>query len=107
MKMKVRMGKNGRMGSMIKLNWEFKQEYGTWETSVLAQDHNGRGCYQISLIPRPHYCDRGRWYCLVQAIGIQDLDDQEGFGRYYFRLENAKQEMELWINARDECRRES
>lgn len=88
---------------MIKLAWTFDEQNKTWETEVLAKDHSGKGKYLISLLPRPSYCDRGRWQLLIREIGVCSLDTQEEMNRYYFRLETAKQEIEDWVNNRDTC----
>jgi hypothetical protein len=57
------------------------------------------GEYQIHIIKRPHYCDRGDWVFVVD--GINDLDYSDGFPRYFFgTAEEAQQQMQLWINKR-------
>ena len=44
---------------------------------------------------RPHYCDRGHWKAMTDIpCGI---DHQDGFPRYYMRLEIAKQEIEDFL----------
>lgn len=87
----------------IRLKWEYKAEFQTWEVKVPAKDWRGVGHYHIFMQARPGYCDRGRWVANVDGIGISGLDDQEGFPRYYFSLEYAKAEMEAWVNMRDVC----
>lgn len=86
---------------MVKLNWTFDNEYKTWETSVKAKDYLGEGYYKITLQPRPHYCDRGRWLLVITSHGVSDLDCQEALSRYYFNIDYAKGEVESWANARD------
>ena len=50
---------------------------------------------ELSLSPRPPYCDRGPWY--GQAWGIPSLDGEDGFPRYYMDLQRAKDEMKEWL----------
>lgn len=88
----------------MKLEWKGPDDDGGYEATVPARDHRGLGEYRIYAIPRPHYCDRGRWHVLVFATGVDGLDGQEGFPRYYFKLENLKEEMELWVEGREEVR---
>jgi hypothetical protein len=56
--------------------------------------------WMITIEPRPHYCDRGRYIARVDA----PIDYQEGFPRYYFDLEVAKQEMAEWVAVRHELK---
>ena len=44
---------------------------------------------------RPSYCDRGHWKMMVDAPC--GLDGQDGFPRYFMRLEVAKQEAEDFL----------
>lgn len=89
----------------IRIDWEFKTEWLTWEARVPATDSFGSGHYHIWMEPRPRYCDRGRWKVCVDSHGVVGLDGQEGFPRYYFDLDRAKVEMEEWVNAREACRK--
>lgn len=88
----------------IRLQWVWIQENGEWVARVPAIDHVGSGFYQIHAIQRPGYCDRGKWHVLIEPQGVAAPDEQEGFPRYYFRLENLKQEMEQWVNEREGCK---
>lgn len=59
----------------------------------------------IVLEPRPHYCDRGRFIVKVyplHPLGCRacDVDDADGFPRYYFDEERAKAEIQAWIEIR-------
>jgi len=56
----------------------------------------------VSLQPRPTYCDRGRWIARVEAWGAlkMDLDEADGWPRYYFELTVAKSECEAWLRCR-------
>jgi hypothetical protein len=66
-----------------------------WENPDGIQD----GEYQIHIVPRPPYCDRGDWLILVD--GFNDLDYSDGFPRYFFgNDEEVKKQMETWINKR-------
>lgn len=86
------------MSNKITLKWT---DYGGYiEALVPAVTHLGQELWQITLVKRPSYCDRGRYHCLVQGT----LDGQEGFPRYYFNLDRAKAELEDWVNARKECK---
>lgn len=89
----------------ITLSWEWIEEDRNWVTRVRALDHRGAGEYVIYAIQRPPYCDRGKWHVLVDTDGIDGLDGQEGFPRYFFKLANLQEEMELWANERQSVRR--
>lgn len=58
----------------------------------------GRDC-TITLEARPAYCDRGNWLAKLHARGTlaRDLDDSDGWPRYYFDLDAAKSECEAWL----------
>lgn len=68
---------------------------------------NGLEC-TIYLEQRPAYCDRGNWLAKLDAIGgtelAIELDDQDGWPRYYFDLERAKLEIEAWLVKRGQVR---
>jgi len=49
----------------------------------------------VTLAPRNHYCDRGHWD--GKAFGIEDLDWQDGFPRYYMDEGRAKRELADWL----------
>lgn len=57
---------------------------------------------EISLEPRPHYCDRGNWIAKVynkpggNAMRLS-LDNQDGWPRYYFDYDRALAEIEAWL----------
>jgi hypothetical protein len=97
---------------MIELQWQEKPEWMVsgkvgWLTTVPAKDDfltGGKmGSYEIIIEPRPPYCDRGEYLVKVFSDGIDVLDCQEGFPRYFFSLEAAKSEMEAWVNKRQTC----
>lgn len=88
----------------IKLDWKGPDEFGGYRAMVPAKDYRGCGEFEIYAEPRPHYCDRGEWKVIINSLVVSPLDDQEGFPRYYFKLQTLKDEMELWANKRAECR---
>jgi hypothetical protein len=53
----------------------------------------------ITIEPRPHYCDRGRWIAKISAPDLW-LDEADGWPRYYFDLERAKLELEAFMKMR-------
>ena len=56
----------------------------------------------ITIEPRPHYCDRGNYIAKLHALGklSNDIDGSDGWPRYYFDLDRAKQEVEAWMKKR-------
>lgn len=83
------------------LKW--KQHNGFLECLDLPEWNHVPGVryrWSITIEPRPAYCDRGRFIVRTDA----PLDNQEGFPRYYFDLEIAKQEMASWVAGRAELR---
>jgi len=83
-------------------SWKFNDENGTWEASFPVEVQNLKGKWIVYLIPRPGYCDRGRWNVVIETIGVPSPDEQEGFPRYFFKLDTAKSEMEEWVKMRSE-----
>ena len=61
----------------------------------------GKEC-EITLEPRPYYCDRGNFLAKIFAFGNlwRDLDDNDGWPRYFFDEERAKAEIEAWLAKR-------
>lgn len=57
---------------------------------------------EISLEPRPSYCDRGNWLAKIHikaggnAIKL-NLDHADGWPRYYFDYDRALAEIEAWL----------
>ncbi len=87
---------------LIKLNW-VQTEWG-FEVRVPAMDANNvYGYILISAIQRPYYCDRGKWHTMMETNGVYGLDSQEEVFRYFFKIENLKDEMESWVNNRASC----
>lgn len=59
-----------------------------------------KGTYEIHIVRRPQYCDRGDWMILVQ--GINDLDYSDGFPRYFIGTQDEViLQMEKWLDRRD------
>lgn len=88
---------------LIKLDW--KPSEGGLVAIAAAEDHNGIGHFSIYAVERPTYCDRGKWHVLIEPHVVAAPDVQEGFPRYFFRIENLRDEMEIWVNEREACRR--
>lgn len=63
----------------------------------------GRDC-QITIEARPAYCERGNFIAKLHARPgtdlDRDLDDQDGWPRYYFDLVRAAEECEAWLQKR-------
>ena len=61
----------------------------------------GKECV-IWINRRPQYCDRGNFLAHLECWGRLhlDIDDQDGWPRYYFDLERAKLEIEAWLHKR-------
>ena len=89
--------------SRIAVEWTGPNEYGELVASVPGLDYRGQGFFVFHAMPRPPYCDRGSWLVLVETIGIDGLDCQEGFPRYYFDTDRMKAEIEDWANKRESC----
>jgi len=67
-------------------------------TSIKATD-----C-EITIEPRPHYCDRGNFlakvFRTINSNLARDLDSQDGWPRYYFDKNRAIAECVAWLNKR-------
>lgn len=50
---------------------------------------------EVTIEPRPTYCDRGHWYAKV--FGMVDIDAADSFPRYYMNLDRGKAEMAEWL----------
>ena len=88
--------------SSLKLPWQWKEEYGLWEVNIPVQVNGITGTWLIYFQQRPYYCDRGRYHCNVDGLGVSRPDFQEGFPRYYFSLQRGMEEMEEWVAIRQE-----
>jgi len=67
---------------------------------------DGRECH-ITLEKRPHYCDRGNYIAKLfphpKTQLARDIDEQDGWPRYYFDHERAKLEIEAWLIKRGQA----
>jgi hypothetical protein len=54
------------------------------------------------IIPRPHYCDRGRylWHCDSIDQRAFSVDGADCFPRYFFGIPAFIMEMQAWMAAR-------
>lgn len=66
--------------------WEMHERPAYWSLQV--------GTAQVTIEPRPPYCDRGHWYGKVFGL---HTDSQDGFPRYFMDLDRAKAEMSEWL----------
>lgn len=82
-----------------------------WDTHDSWMELHGKYCI-ITIEPRPTYCDRGNWIAKVHVPCMErkanalinlDIDDQDGWPRYYFDLDRAKLECEAWLKKRNLC----
>lgn len=57
---------------------------------------------QITIEPRPFYCDRGNFIVQVFPRGdlALSLDSQDGFPRYYFGVTACADEVTEWMRVR-------
>jgi hypothetical protein len=48
---------------------------------------------------RPYYCDRGRFSFTIQSQNLSKvwIDEADAFPRYFFKLQNAFDELNEWI----------
>lgn len=81
------------MNAALRSQWTETLEYGL--------EIRGRECV-VWMQARPHYCDRGNWLANIVAHGElgRDLDDADGWPRYFFDLDRAKLEIEAWLKKR-------
>lgn len=78
--------------------------HGTYQTIL------GKGC-AITLEPRPHYCDRGNFIAKIfprsdvtpAEVMALNLDEQDGWPRYFFDEARAKAEIEAWLVKRKQA----
>jgi hypothetical protein len=71
----------------------------TWtEKEEGYQTIAGVECFVV-LEKRPHYCDRGNWLAKLFPHGTfaREIDDADGWPRYYFDEQRAKLEVEAWL----------
>lgn len=76
----------------------------TWNEKDGYQTIMGKGCIVV-LEKRPHYCDRGNWLAKLfpgPALALE-IDDADGWPRYYFDEARAKLEIEAWLIKRGQA----
>ncbi len=78
-----------------KLEWNEDKENRTWEVRYEGA--------LVWIVKRPWYCDRGHWSAAIDAPFQWNVDEQDGFPRYYMDLEVAKKEIGEWLIWRVEC----
>lgn len=61
----------------------------------------GNDC-SISIEERPAYCDRGEWIAKLHPRGTfaMEIDEQDGWPRYYFGWDRMLEEIEAWLTRR-------
>lgn len=57
---------------------------------------------EVTMEPRPGYCDRGNWVVKVTPVhgAFADIGPEDGFPRYYFDFDNMMEEMLAWLERR-------
>ena len=74
---------------LFDLNWIESREYPNLFNGMV------KGEVFAWIQKRPLYCNRGHWQANI-ALPM-DLDDQDGFPRYYMKLKTAKREIKLFL----------
>jgi hypothetical protein len=78
----------------------------TWTTvkDARIEKIEGKEC-QITLEPRPYYCDRGNFIAKLFPRGMLtlEIDEADGWPRYYFDEARAKAEIEAWLTKRGQA----
>jgi hypothetical protein len=76
--------------------WRYDSEY-------LTDEIQGLDCH-IWIERRPNYCDRGNFLAKIELLPHSqrrlNLDDADGWPRYYMDLARAKAEIEDWMKKR-------
>jgi hypothetical protein len=72
----------------VEHQWYFTPEDGGYWTFRI-------GHASVTLEKRPRYCDRGHW--VGKAFGIDGMDGQDAFPRYYMNEARAKLELSEWL----------
>lgn len=74
----------------------------SWVTkNFMWHEIDGKEC-RITLEPRMGYCDRGNFIAKLfprEKLALE-IDDQDGWPRYYFDEDRAKLEIEAWLKKR-------
>lgn len=63
----------------------------------------GKDCL-VTVEPRSDYCNRGNFLAKLFLSGklYDEIDEADGWPRYYFDLERAKLEVEAWLKKREQ-----
>lgn len=63
----------------------------------------GRHC-TVTIEARPHYCDRGEWIAKLHPTDLLalEIDNQDGWPRYYFDFDRAVAEIAAWLTKRNQ-----
>lgn len=69
---------------------EWKEFSGYWQFEIDG------AC--VTLQRREPHCDRGHW--VGKVFGVEDIDEQDGFPRYYMDEQRAKDELQDWLRWR-------
>jgi hypothetical protein len=92
----------------IKINWEEPNNPQTPDlvlaAAVLTKCDHGTGKYLFYVAKRNSYCDRGRFLVHLDTQGAGTVDGADLFPRYYFNKQRMLDELEDFVNAREECR---
>ncbi len=81
----------------------------SWATkdmdNIVWQEIDGKEC-SITLEPRMGYCDRGNFIAKLFPRGklALEIDEADGWPRYYFDEDRAKLEIEAWLKKRGQWR---
>jgi len=84
------------------ISWEWVSRDLTWYAKFPVMVNGVKGEWLIWITQRPSYCDRGRWIVGVDGLCCESPDEQEGFSRYFFDIQVAKDEMREWVKMRQE-----
>lgn len=65
----------------------------------------GKDC-EITVEPRPLYCDRGHWIAKLHPRDelALEIDDADGWPRYYFGWQALTSEIAAWLEARSQLK---
>jgi hypothetical protein len=75
-----------------------------WTKRDRYEEIAGKECF-ITLESRPRYCDRGNWIAKIFPSGklACEIDEADGWPRYYFDETRAKLEIEAWLIKRKQA----
>jgi hypothetical protein len=94
-----------RLDLVTKLTWIAATDFEGFRARVPFRTAGELGAYDVQIVKRPHYCDRGDWMIYVVAEGLTSFDACDCFPRMFFGTEEAvKAQMELWASRRQDIR---